>query len=73
MIEKKSSSVPLNPGVYFYCRCGKSQDGIFCDGSHKDTEFSPKKFTLTEPQIVSICMCRQSENLPFCDGSHKKI
>ena len=31
---------------YYYCTCGKSEDGIFCNGAHKGTEFTPKVFTV---------------------------
>ena len=30
--------------LYFWCSCGKSLKQPFCDGSHKDTEFTPLKF-----------------------------
>ena len=26
---------------YYWCSCGKSSKQPFCDGSHKDTEFTP--------------------------------
>ena len=26
---------------YFWCTCGNSKKQPFCDGSHKDTDFSP--------------------------------
>jgi len=71
--QKKSLTVRLDPGVYFYCRCGKTENQPFCDGHHKGTSFEPKKFTITEPASVSICLCRHTENSPFCDGSHRRI
>jgi len=33
---------------YYWCACGLSNDGVFCDGSHKTTNFQPIKFTVTE-------------------------
>ena len=38
----------LDPGDYYWCSCGKSNNQPFCDGSHKGTDFTPVKFTLTE-------------------------
>ena len=33
---------------YFWCSCGLSSKQPFCDGSHKNTEFSPVKFMANE-------------------------
>lgn len=57
---------------YYYCTCGKSKDALFCDGSHKGTEFTPKKFTVTETKEYNLCGCKKTLNVPFCDGSHAK-
>jgi CDGSH-type Zn-finger protein len=73
IVERKSRSVNLDAGVYYYCRCGLSADGIFCDGSHKGTSFTPKKFIVDEPASVYICMCKHTKNSPFCDGAHKVL
>jgi CDGSH-type Zn-finger protein len=73
-IAKKGPYVEeLEPGDYFWCACGKSADQPFCDGSHKDTDFEPLKFTITEKSSVYLCGCKHSSNPPFCDGSHNKI
>ena len=32
---------------YYWCACGKSKSQPFCDGSHKGSEFTPLKHTLT--------------------------
>ena len=57
---------------YYYCTCGKSADGIFCNGAHKGTEFTPKVFTVTETKEYHLCGCKKTKNAPFCDGSHSK-
>jgi len=71
--DKKCKTENLYPGKYFYCTCGLTKDGAFCDGSHQGTEFYPKKFFIEEPRTVGLCMCRHSKNAPYCDGSHRKI
>ena len=58
---------------YFWCACGRSKNQPFCDGSHKDTEFSPVKYTAAESEKVYFCACKQTGSPPFCDGTHKKI
>jgi CDGSH-type Zn-finger protein len=58
---------------YFWCACGKSQTQPFCDGSHKDTGFTPVKYTAEETTTVYFCCCKHSNNGPLCDGSHKSL
>ena len=57
---------------YFWCSCGLSSKQPFCDGSHKNTEFSPVKFIADETKKMFFCTCKQTNNRPFCDGSHNK-
>ena len=57
---------------YFWCSCGLSFKQPFCDGSHKNTEFSPVKFIADETKKMFFCTCKQTNNQPFCDGSHNK-
>jgi len=63
----------LNAGTHYWCACGKSENGSFCDGSHKTTTFTPLKFELAETKTVAICQCKQTKSPPYCDGSHKEL
>ena len=71
--QKAPYPVELEPGNYWWCACGKSQNQPFCDGSHKDTEFTPLKIEITETTKVYLCGCKHSNDMPFCDGSHNKL
>lgn len=73
IVKKQSKTVNLDPGVYYFCNCGLSKDGVFCDGNHKGTSFSPKKFMIEEPRSVSLCLCKHTQKSPFCDGTHRKL
>jgi len=55
---------------YFWCSCGKSESQPFCDGSHKDTEFTPMKYEAEESKKLFFCACKATKGAPLCDGSH---
>ncbi|WP_204375065.1 CDGSH iron-sulfur domain-containing protein [Sunxiuqinia dokdonensis] len=71
--EKSPLMMEMQPGTYFWCACGRSNNQPFCDGSHKGTEFTPKEVKIEEVQSVFWCRCKQTDNPPFCDGSHNKL
>lgn len=72
--QKAPFPVEIEAGKsYFWCACGKSASQPFCDGSHKDTDFVPKKYTADETKRVFFCGCKQSSNGVLCDGSHSKL
>lgn len=58
---------------YYWCSCGLSNNQPFCDGSHKDTNFSPVLYVAEEDKTVGFCGCKYTKNTPICDGSHKFI
>lgn len=58
---------------YFWCACGKSATQPFCDGSHKDTDITPVKWTAPETKRYFFCCCKQTGDRPLCDGSHNKL
>lgn len=59
--------------TYFWCTCGRSRRQPFCDGSHKETEFTPVKYTAEKDGRVFFCGCKQSGRQPVCDGTHNQL
>ena len=44
--QKSPIPVEVEAGKdYWWCACGQSKRQPFCDGSHKGTEFTPRKWT----------------------------
>lgn len=74
IIFQKSPIVQkVEPGIYWWCACGRSQSQPFCDGSHKETGFEPKRVEIKEAGTVAWCACKHSKNMPFCDGTHSSL
>ena len=71
--QKKPYVVELEPGTYWWCSCGKSNNQPFCDGSHSGSDFSPVEVTITEKKKYGLCGCKHTKNQPMCDGSHNEI
>jgi CDGSH-type Zn-finger protein len=58
---------------YFWCACGRSATQPFCDGSHKDTGFTPVKYEAERARTLYFCGCKQTAGVPLCDGTHNKL
>ena len=46
---------------------------LFCDGSHKGTEYTPVEFIAEKTGFVAFCGCKRTKNAPRCDDSHFSI
>ena len=65
--------VELEEGkTYAWCACGNSKNQPYCDGSHRETAFSPVVFK-AEGGKTALCMCKKTNNSPFCDGTHARL
>jgi CDGSH-type Zn-finger protein len=72
--SKTPYAVEVKKGdILFWCQCGRSILQPFCDGSHKDTDFTLIIYTSDKDKAVYFCGCKKTKNPPLCDGSHKHL
>ena len=58
---------------YWWCACGRSAKQPFCDGSHKDTGFTPIMYETDKSGTVWFCGCKATKSRPLCDGTHQTL
>lgn len=73
VVDTHSIRKTLEPGTYAWCKCGYSEDGLFCNGAHRGKGMVPTVFEVTETQELKLCLCKHTKTPPYCDGSHKPL
>ncbi|ELA7189315.1 CDGSH iron-sulfur domain-containing protein [Vibrio alginolyticus] len=72
--DNKPIKVELKAGQeYYFCRCGRSKNQPYCDGSHSGTGLKPMSFSAEKDEDAYLCQCKHTANAPFCDGTHKRF
>jgi len=71
--QKSPFVIKLEPGTYWWCACGMSNNQPFCDGSHKGSDFTPQKLVLEKEEQVALCGCKMTGSQPRCDGTHRSL
>lgn len=72
--QKGPFQVEVEAGkTYAWCACGRSSNQPFCDGSHKETPFTPVIHKPEKSGTVYFCGCKHTGDAPFCDGTHSSL
>ena len=56
-----------------YCRCTRSKNLPFCDGSDVGTNISSRVLESNEPRTIATYRCWRSKDHPYCDGTHGRL
>ncbi len=70
---KQPAVLEFQPGTYYWCRCGKSKQQPWCDGSHAGSGFSPLEMKVDQAKRAALCQCKHTQRPPFCDGTHRTL
>jgi len=73
IVQKGPYVKETEPGQVAWCACGRSSNQPFCNGSHKETSFSPVRVTIEAKKTIAWCGCKHTKTPPYCDGSHKNV